>query len=316
MTVFYSDTYTVELPPGHRFPMGKYRLLRQALHSEGVLAPDELREAVPIDPESLVCAHTERYVASFVDGTIDAKAVRRIGIPWSRAFVRRSLASVGGTTAAARTAIREGIAGNIAGGTHHAFADHGEGYCVFNDIAVASLTLLGEGLVRRIAVIDLDVHQGNGTAAILGGDERILTFDMHARNNFPFTKIPASLDLPVEDGTGDREYLSLLAEALPRVLRFEPEIIFYQGGVDVLECDSLGRLTLTHAGVAERDRMVLAAAREREIPIVLTLGGGYARPIDRTVEAHVGTYRVAKEVFGATAFGDDRGSGRRIDVVE
>ena len=226
MTVFYSDSYTVPLPPDHRFPMAKYRMLRDALLAEGVLDAADLHEAVPVERETLLLAHAAAYVDAFVDGTVDPAIVRRIGIPWSEAFVRRSLASTGGTLAAARAALREGLAGNLAGGTHHAFADRGEGYCVFNDIAVASLALLSEGTVGRVAVVDLDVHQGNGTAAILGCDKRVYTLSMHGRNNFPFTKVDSTLDVPVEDGIGDAEYLPLVEHALTRVLAFGPEIVF------------------------------------------------------------------------------------------
>lgn len=293
MHISYSDTYTVPLPEGHRFPMEKYRLLRDTLLAEGVVAAGELHEAVPVHPEQLLVAHSARYVNTYCDGTVDPKIVRRIGIPWSPAFVRRSLASVGGTLAAARAALHDGLAGNLAGGTHHAFRDAGEGYCVFNDIAVAALTLLEEGAVRRVAVVDLDVHQGNGTAAILGGDDRCFTLSMHGRNNYPFTKIPSAIDIDLDDGTGDDAYLSLLAGALHAVMAFGPEVIFYQAGVDPLHCDRLGRLALTHEGLMERDRMVLAAGRGAGLPLVLTLGGGYAQPITETVRAHVNTYRVA-----------------------
>ena len=296
MTVFYSDSYTVELPEGHRFPMAKYRLLHAALLDEGVLAPESLHEAQPVDRETLLRAHTAGYVDSFIAGTVDPAIVRRIGIPWSPAFVRRSLASTGGTLAAARAALDEGIAGNLAGGTHHAFADRGEGYCVFNDIAVATLALLEEGRVGRVAVVDLDVHQGNGTAAILGRDRRVFTLSIHGRNNFPITKVDSTLDIPVEDGIGDAEYLPLVEHALARVLAFSPDIIFYQAGVDTLHTDSLGRLKMTHEGVMERDRLVIDAALSHEIPIVLTLGGGYSKPIAETVRGHVGTYRVALAV--------------------
>lgn len=297
MHISYSDTYAVPLPEGHRFPMEKYRLLRDALVGEGVVAPGELHEAVPVHPAELLVAHSAEYVNRYCEGTVDAKINRRIGIPWSPAFVRRSLASVGGTLAAARAALERahawGLAGNLAGGTHHAFADRGEGYCVFNDIAVAALTLLEEGTVRRVAVVDLDVHQGNGTAAILGGDARCFTLSMHGRNNYPYTKIPSTIDVDLDDGTADAAYLSLLAGALPAVLSFAPDIIFYQAGVDPLGCDRLGRLALTHEGLMERDRMVLASARAADIPLVLTLGGGYAQPITETVRAHVNTYRAA-----------------------
>jgi acetoin utilization deacetylase AcuC-like enzyme len=297
VTVYYSDSYTVPLPDGHRFPMAKYRMLRDTLLADGVLAESDLHEATPVDRETLLLAHTAGYVEAFIAGTVDPAIIRRIGIPWSPAFVRRSLASTGGTLAAARAALREGLAGNLAGGTHHAFADRGEGYCVFNDIAVASLALLREGLVARVAVVDLDVHQGNGTASILAGDARVFTLSIHGRNNFPFTKVDSTLDVPVEDGIGDDEYLPLVEHALARVLAFAPDVIFYQAGVDVLHTDTLGRLTMSHLGVMRRDRMVIDAALSHEIPIVLTLGGGYSKPIEETVRGHVGTYRVATEAL-------------------
>lgn len=293
MLISYSDTYTVSLPEGHRFPMEKYRMLRDALLAEGVVRPEQLQEAVPVHPAELLVAHSAEYVNRYCEGTVDARIVRRIGIPWSPAFVRRSLASVGGTLAASRAALADGLAGNLAGGTHHAFADRGEGYCVFNDIAVAALTLLEERAVQRVAVVDLDVHQGNGTAAILAGDPRCFTLSMHGRNNYPYTKIPSTIDIDLDDGTADAAYLSVLAGALPAALAFKPDIIFYQAGVDPLHSDRLGKLALTHAGLAERDRMVLDAAHAAGIPLTLTLGGGYAQPITETVRAHVNTYRVA-----------------------
>lgn len=314
MTIYYSDSYTVPLPPGHRFPMEKYRMLREALLERGTVAPDELHEAQPVDRRTLLAAHTPAYVDAFCDGTIDARAVRRIGLPWSPEFVRRSLASVGGTLAAARASLDEGIAGNLAGGTHHAFADHGEGFCVFNDIAVAALTLLAEGEVDRVTVIDLDVHQGNGTAAILGSDPRVFTLSLHGGNNYPFHKVPSSLDVPLGDGMEDAEYLTLLADAIPVALAGDPDLIFYQGGVDPLAADTLGRLAMTHEGLERRDRMILTAARNRSIPVVLTLGGGYARPISETVSAHVGTYRVARELAPGWPAGTSAGRRRTRNV--
>jgi acetoin utilization deacetylase AcuC-like enzyme len=297
VTVYYSDSYTVDLPPGHRFPMAKYRMLHDALLAEGVLDAGELHEATPVGREMLLLAHTAEYVDAFVAGTVEPSVIRRIGIPWSPAFVRRSLASTGGTLAAARAALGEGIAGNLAGGTHHAFADHSEGYCVFNDIAVASLALLHEERVARVAVVDLDVHQGNGTAAILGGDPRVFTLSIHGARNFPFAKVDSTLDIAVEDGIGDAEYLPLVEHAMMRVLAFAPDIVFYQAGVDVLHTDALGRLAMTHEGVMERDRIVIESAMSHEIPIVLTLGGGYSKPISETVRGHVGTYRVAQSAL-------------------
>ncbi len=297
MIVFYSDTFAFPLPEGHRFPIAKYRKLREKLVREHS-GSFSFVEAPLLEPEELFVAHDAAYVLNFFAGRLDPKTIRRIGLPWSPEFARRTLASAGGTVAAAEQGLKEGIAGNLAGGTHHAFGDYGEGFCVFNDIAVAGLKLLAEERVGRVGIVDLDVHQGNGTAAILAGDERFFLLDMYGRHNYPFRKVPATLEVPLDNETGDDEYLSLLEQALPRLLSFGPDIIFYQAGVDVLADDALGKLSLTHAGVAERDRMVLRAAAEYGVPMVLTLGGGYSKPIDASVEAYAGTYQAAAEIFG------------------
>ena len=297
MKVFYSDTYTFPLPEGHRFPVAKYGKLREKLVDTGLLNEGAFVEAQLVNPDLLLKAHSAGYVESFLSGDLEPKAVRRIGLPWSREFTQRALASVGGTLMAAEQALQDGVSGNLAGGTHHAFRDYGEGFCVFNDIAVVGLTLLDEEHVHRIGIIDLDVHQGNGTAAILSDDPRVFMLDMYGRHNYPFRKVPTTLEVPLEDNTGDDEYLSLLEQALPRLVAFNPEIIFYQAGVDVLEADSLGKLSLSHEGVAERDRMVLSLAHEYGVPIVLTLGGGYSKPIDASVEAYVGTYWMVRETY-------------------
>lgn len=298
MRIYYSDTYAFPLPEGHRFPVDKYGKLRTMLLNDGIALPHQFIEAAAIDPETLLYAHTEEYVYDFLEGRLDHKAVRRIGLPWSPEFTRRSLASVGGTVAAAESALEEGIGGNLAGGTHHAFPEYGEGFCVFNDIAVAALKLLSESRVRRVGIIDLDVHQGNGTAAIVAGDDRIFTLDIFSRHNYPFRKVPSTLDIHVDNGTTDAEYLPLVERGLVDMLSFSPDIIFYQAGVDILEHDSLGKLGVTFDGVARRDRLVLEAAAESGIPIVLTLGGGYSKPIDHSVRAYAGTYRAAAEIFG------------------
>ena len=297
MKVFYSDRYTVPLPEGHRFPMEKYRLVRQALLREGVLGEGELFEPPLATREMLTLAHTPAYFDAVCDGSVAPAVMRRIGFPWSPMLVARSLASVGGAYAAACAALAEGVSGNLAGGTHHAMADGGEGYCVFNDIAAVLLYLLKHGAVRRAAVVDLDVHQGNGNSAILGERPDVFIFSMHGAKNYPFRKVPSTLDIDLPDGTGDAEYLSLLEEALPKVFAFRPDLVFYQAGVDPLREDRLGRLALTHAGLAERDRRVLAACRRQGVPVVLALGGGYAQPIEHTVDAHINTYKVAREVF-------------------
>lgn len=296
MKVYYSANYTIPLPPGHRFPMEKYRLLRDTLLARRILSDEEISEA-PLATESEVrLAHAPAYVDGILDGTIDPRLMRRIGFPWSRDLVLRSLATVGGQIAAARTALEYGISGNLAGGTHHAKADAGEGFCVFNDIAVAALRLLQEGAIRRAAIIDLDVHQGNGNSDILAGRDDVFVFSMHGEKNFPFIKVPSTWDIGLADGCEDQEYLAILKDALPRVLAFDPDLVFYQAGVDPLAEDSLGKLKLTKEGLAERDLLVLSACYDRGIPVSLSLGGGYAKPITHTVEAHIGTYRIAKQL--------------------
>jgi acetoin utilization deacetylase AcuC-like enzyme len=279
--------------------MPKYRLLRDRLLGEGTLREDDFTASHPVDLDALLLVHDRAYVEAVVAGGLGEAEVRRLGFPWSEQLVLRSRASVAGTVAAARDALCNGIAGNLAGGTHHAFADHGEGYCVFNDHAVAFRLLQLEGRVDRAVIVDLDVHQGNGTAAIFAADESVFTFSMHGARNFPFRKQHSSLDVELDDGCEDAEYLALLSRHLPAVLdAARADVLFYQGGVDPLAGDALGRLRLTHAGLRARDRMVLASARDRGIPVVLTLGGGYARPLEASVEAHCGTYREARALFG------------------
>ena len=279
--------------------MGKYRLLREALLASGVLRPNELVPAPLAEVEPLLLVHTARWVRAVLEDRLTEAEQRRLGFPWSPELVRRSLASVGGTCAAAARALVDGIGGNLAGGTHHAFPDHGEGYCVFNDIAVSIRMLQAEGSIRRALVVDLDVHQGNGTAAVFENDPEVFTFSMHGERNFPFRKQRSSLDIGLPDGAGDAVYLDVLARHLPRVLEAaRPDIVYYQSGVDPLAEDTLGRLTLTHAGLEERDTFVLEAARRSGLPVVVTLGGGYARPLEATVQAHIGTYRAARTVWG------------------
>lgn len=282
MTVFYCDHHEIPLPPGHKFPMAKYRLLRERLEAAGGF---DLRPAPPGALDDILLVHDEAYGRAFLDGTLDPAMIRRIGFPWSAGLVARTLASVGSTVAAAKLAINEGCAGGLAGGTHHAFRDAGSGFCIFNDIAVA-IRALG---LRRAAVVDLDVHQGDGTAAIFEDSPEVLTISLHGRNNFPFRKRRSKIDIEFEDGTGDEEYLARLAEVLPRVVEFEPELVFFQSGVDALATDRLGKLALTPEGMARRDAMVVALP----FPLVVTLGGGYSEPIEHTVSAHAATFLAA-----------------------
>jgi acetoin utilization deacetylase AcuC-like enzyme len=292
--LFYCDHHSIPLPAGHKFPTEKYALLRALLASDGVY---DLQPAPFADAQSLELAHNPEYVHAILHGSVDARVMRRIGFPWSEQLVRRTLASVGGTLAAARDAMAAGLGGNLAGGTHHAFRGEGSGFCVFNDLAVAILALRRDRLAARAAVIDLDVHQGDGTAAIFEHDSAVLTLSVHGENNFPFRKQRSRIDVGLPDGTGDDAYLEQVSHLLPKICEFAPEVIFYQSGVDGLLGDRLGRLALTHEGLRQRDRMVLKIAKLHGIPLVITLGGGYSDPIERTAEAHANTFRVAAQIY-------------------
>lgn len=295
MRVHYCDPFEVPLPDGHPFPMQKYRELRLALVREGVLRADELVLAEPAPLEAIRAVHDPAYVDAFLAGALEPEAQKRIGFPWSEGLVRRTLASAGGTLAAARAALEDGLAGNLAGGTHHAHRGFGSGYCVFNDLAVAATALLAEGRVARVLVFDVDVHQGDGTAAIFRDDARVVTASVHGARNFPLRKETSDLDVELSDGTRDEEYLAAVERALERALALAaPDLVLVQAGVDPLEADRLGRLCVSAEGLAARDALVLGALRARGLPVALTLGGGYARPIELSVAAHVGTYRAAK----------------------
>lgn len=297
LKVFYSDHYTLPLPEGHRFPMTKYRMLRDLLLDEKILLPQNLFESPLADEDLLGLAHDPTYVKAMQNGSVDRDIIKRVGFPWSENLFKRSCATVGGALEAAKTALQYGISGNLAGGTHHAHYDRGEGYCVFNDIAVATRYLQRKGLAKRIAIIDLDVHQGNGNSSILGEDPRVFTLSLHGEKNYPFKKVPSSLDVGLPDGAGDDEFLKALDQALPAVEAFEPDFIFYQMGVDPLKEDLLGKLNLTFEGLMERDRRVLRFAKDRSLPISLALGGGYAKPIELSVRAYANTYLVVREVY-------------------
>jgi acetoin utilization deacetylase AcuC-like enzyme len=290
-----SARYTIPLPAGHRFPIEKYALLRDAVLASGLVPPSMLHEPERASRDALQLVHTDRYIDALVTGTLSDAEQRRIGLPWSEFLVERSFRAVGGTCEAARAALDYGVTVNLAGGTHHAFADHGEGFCVFNDVAVAIRMLQRDGRIRRAAVIDLDVHQGNGTNAIFAGDHSVFTFSMHGGRNFPFHKVPGTLDVELADGTGDDAYLGALAENLPGVLTASaPDLVIYLAGSDPHEGDRLGRLCLTFDGLARRDAMVLDACREVGIPVAVTIAGGYGRDINDTVRAHVNTVRIAR----------------------
>lgn len=296
MKVFYSDHFVLPLPPGHRFPMQKYRLLRERVARE--LVAVELFEAPPAGDFQLMLAHTEAYVAAVAQGTLAAAQIRQIGFPWSPAMVERSRRSAGATLAACHAALHDGVAANLAGGTHHAHADHGAGFCVFNDAAVAARTLQWEaraqGRALQVAVIDLDVHQGDGTAAIFAGDPSVFTLSLHGEHNYPFVKACGDLDVGLPDGCDDETYLSALAAALDTLfVRCKPDLLIYLAGADPHRDDRLGRLSLTLDGLARRDTMVFEAARTRGLPIAVTMAGGYGHDIAATVDVHLQTVQLA-----------------------
>jgi acetoin utilization deacetylase AcuC-like enzyme len=294
--IFSTDQYQITLPEGHKFPVSKYGILCDLIEKEGLF---QLEQAAPAEAEIVALAHEPAYVAGFMEGSLPASAIRRIGLPWSQILVKRAFASVGGTISASLQALEHGWGATLGGGTHHAFRSEGAGFCVFNDIAVAIQFLRQRGLIRRAAVIDLDVHQGDGTAEIFKDDPDVFTLSMHGEGNFPFRKKQSRLDVPLPDGVEDEEYLRRLDEVLPAAFGSRPDIVFYQSGVDPLASDSLGRLSLTPQGLIERDRMVFSTARRFGAPFVLTSGGGYSRPIELSAHAHASTYRTAWHMFSA-----------------
>lgn len=274
--------------------MAKYRMVRDRLSRTGLF---RFQCAEPASAEVLSLAHDPAYVHAFLAGTLPASAMRRIGFPWSEALVLRTTASVGGTLDATANAFQTGWGGHLAGGTHHAFYAEGSGYCVFNDIAVAIHKLRADGIASRAVIIDLDVHQGDGTAQLFEHDPDVLTLSLHGERNFPFRKQRSRIDIALPDVTGDEEYLRTLEAVLPRVFEIDPQVVFYQSGVDALDSDTLGRLSLSMAGLSERDRMVMRAVRMARLPLVVTLGGGYSNPIERTAEAHANTFLSAYAIL-------------------
>lgn len=292
--IFSTDQYQITLPEGHKFPVLKYGMLRRLLENDALF---DVTQAPQAQLETVALAHDPAYVEAFVAGRLESAAIRRIGLPWSHALVQRAFASVGGTISASLDALEHGWGATLGGGTHHAFRSEGAGFCVFNDIAVAIHFLRQRKLIHRAAVIDLDVHQGDGTAEIFQDDPDVFTLSIHCQSNFPFRKKRSRLDVPLPDGVEDAEYLRQLNDALPAAFAFKPDIVFYQSGVDPLASDVLGRLALTHQGLIQRDRTVFAFVQSFGAPFVLTSGGGYSRPIALSAEAHASTYRAAWETF-------------------
>ncbi len=297
MKIYYSDHYTLPLPSDHRFPMTKYRMLRDFLLAENIIKEDELFVSPLASPETLELAHTSDYVQAMRTGSVSQDIIKRIGFPWSPELYTRSCATVGGALEAAKAALEYKISGNLAGGTHHSHSDRGEGYCVFNDIAVVSRYLQMNKLAEKIAIIDLDVHQGNGNSSILKDDPGLFIFSMHGEKNYPFIKVPSHLDIALPEGATDEVFLEQLDIGMKQVEKFQPDYIFYQMGVDPLKEDKLGKMNLSFEGLMKRDERVLSYARRSNIPLSLALGGGYAQPIELSVRAYANTYRVVKRVY-------------------
>jgi acetoin utilization deacetylase AcuC-like enzyme len=298
VSLFYSDVFVLPLPSQHRFPMGKYQRLRERLLAGGDFAMDDFGVPAAASDAEITRVHCPAYLEKVATGALSAAEQKAIGFPWSERMVERSRRSSGATLAAAREALTRGWAANLAGGTHHAFRDRGEGFCVFNDAAIASRALQAQAGLQRIAVIDCDVHQGNGTASIFAGDDSVFTFSIHGARNFPFAKETSDLDVELADGTGDDEYLWHLERALDDVLeRSRPQLAIYLAGADPYEGDRLGRLKLTKGGLARRDEMVLGTLAARAIPVAIAMAGGYAHDIEDSVDIHANTIRTARRIW-------------------
>jgi acetoin utilization deacetylase AcuC-like enzyme len=293
LPIVHHPAYVVPIPADHRFPMPKFGRLAELLAEEGFVATAPFAEPGPAPREWLERAHDRAYVAEVMAGRVDREIEREIGITVTEAVANRARHAVGGTVLTARLALQSGIACNTAGGGHHAARRHGAGFCVFNDVAVAIRTLQAEGAVRTALVVDLDVHQGDGTASIFAHDPSVTTFSMHSEKNYPLRKVPSDLDVALPDRTGDEAYLAALAAVLPSLLAARPDIVFYNAGVDPHRDDRLGRLSLTDDGLAARDRMVIGAVRARGIPLAGVLGGGYQDDIDALARRHLTLYRTA-----------------------
>lgn len=297
MNLYYSDHFTFPVPEGHPFPIEKYTLLRRRIMEAAIVPPAEILEADAAKDGDILRVHAPAYVQRFVDGQLTTAEIRKIGFPWSPALVERTRRSCGATVQACLAALDKGVAANLAGGTHHAFPDRGEGYCIFNDVAIAARKMQAERGVGQIVIIDCDVHQGNGTAAVFAGDPSVFTFSVHGKKNFPFHKERSDLDVALDDGTGDEAYLAALETSLNQVFLSGPfDLAIYIAGADPFDGDRFGRLALSKAGLKERDRMVLRRCAETTTPVAVTMGGGYSRNVIDTVDIHFQTVKIAAEI--------------------
>jgi acetoin utilization deacetylase AcuC-like enzyme len=296
LKIFFSDTFPIPLPPDHRFPGDKYRLLRESIAEDGLVTEPELLIPDPASDGDILLVHHQDYLERVITGSLSEKEVRRIGFPWSPQLVERSRRSVGGTIAACRAALEEGIGVNLAGGTHHAHPGFGSGYCLLNDCAIAARVVQKEGLAERVLILDCDVHQGDGTAVMFSRDPNVFTFSIHGARNFPFHKQASDLDLELKDGTTDQAYLQALEKGLEETFsRFEPDLAIYLAGADVYQDDRLGRLALTKEGIAARDEIVFQNSQRLGLPTAVVMAGGYAREITDSVDIHLNTVRLASK---------------------
>lgn len=296
--IVYHPDYVAPLPDAHRFPMPKFKLLRDLLVKDGVVEPEQIYQPELPDLELIQLVHTPEYVRAYCEGTLEPKAQRRIGLPWSKALAHRTRIAIGGTILAAQLALEYGCACNTAGGTHHAFPSYGSGFCIFNDLAIASRTLQHQGLVNKILIVDLDVHQGDGTAWIFQDDDSVFTFSMHCEANFPGRKQRSNLDIPLPVGLDDDGYLQILARHLSDLLtQVNPDLVLFDAGVDTHVSDRLGKLSLTDYGIYRRERMVLSTCRAAGYPVASVIGGGYGKDISALVYRHSLLHRAAQEVY-------------------
>jgi len=298
LKIAYHPIYEHSLPLGHRFPMGKYPMLKEQLIYEGTCTPENFFEPEKPNDKHIVAVHTPEYYYDLLNMTLNQRAARKLGFPLSEVLAEREVIITDGTIKASEYALQHGVAMNIAGGTHHAYTNKGEAFCLLNDQAIGARYLQRKGLANKVLIVDLDVHQGNGTAEIFKTDKSVFTFSMHGKNNYPFKKEESDLDIALEDNTDDDTYLSILTNTLPRLISEEqPDFIYYLSGVDIIATDKLGKLGLTISGCKERDRFVLQTAKNLEIPIMCSMGGGYSPDIKDIVEAHANTFRLAKDIF-------------------
>ncbi len=325
MRVFYTDQFQFPLPKGHRFPSQKYGLLREAVVAARLVSADDLIVPEEATDEQILRAHDADYLARVQAGDLTPKEIRRIGLPWSPELVVRARRSAGGTIAACRAALSDGIAVSLSGGTHHAFRDRGQGYCLFNDIVISARAMQAEGRVEQIVALDCDVHQGNGTAAIVAGDPTIFSFSIHNENNFPLFKEQSDLDIGLDDGTEDAAYLQALVPGVRSAVdqvcsslsgssHQGRRLAIYLAGADPHEGDLLGRLALTKAGLAERDRLVLSMCRQAGLPVAIVMAGGYGRKVQDTVEVHLQTVRLAAEMAGLISAGSAKSRSKSPTV--